>query len=201
MTLPSPLSGLVLSGGYSRRMQADKAGLLVHGETQLGRVVRLLREVCGNTFVSVRADQRDDPLRRQYPQIVDTLENAGPAAGILAALTRHPDHAWLVVAVDLPRMTADTLRHLVRSRDPAAMATAYRSSSDGLPEPLCAIWEPSSLAPLSAFISTGRQCPRKFLLNLPARIIDLEQSDALTNMNTPEDYAATNLSVASGVPA
>jgi molybdopterin-guanine dinucleotide biosynthesis protein A len=171
-------------------MQRDKATLPIGNQTQLERAMRLVMSAVGDAYVSVRADQADDPARARWPAIVDRLADIGPAAGILAALESRPDHAWLVVAVDLPLLDEATLGHLIAARAPAACATAYRSVHDGLPEPLCAIWEPMSREPLAAFIAGGRQCPRKFLLTHDARLIDPINRDALENVNTPEEYAA-----------
>jgi molybdenum cofactor guanylyltransferase len=139
-------------------------------------------------YVSVRADQSTDPLRARFPQILDTHENLGPIAGLLAAQARQPEAAWLVLACDLPLLDELTLAHLVRSRAPERVATAYRSSHDGLPEPLCAIWEPRSAAPLAAYVAGGRQCPRRFLLGADTSLIDEPNPGALDNINTPEEY-------------
>ena len=58
----------------------------------------------------------------------------GPIAGIAAAQARwRPGAAWLVLACDLPNLDAHTLAHLLAHRDPARIATAYRSSRDALP--------------------------------------------------------------------
>ena len=190
MAVDPPLAGLVLAGGRSTRMQRDKATLDFGGETQLARAVRLVRMHAADTFVSVRADQRDDAERARWPQIVDRLADVGPAAGILAALETRPDHAWLVVAVDLPLLDAGTLARLVALRDASAPATAYRSAVDGLPEPLCAIWEPGGRASFAAFVDAGRNCPRKFLLSRAAKLIDLMAPEALVNVNTPADLEA-----------
>lgn len=193
-----PLAGLVLSGGYSKRMQRDKATLVVDGQTQLARAVAVLGEVCQDVFVSVRPDQTDDPIRRSYPQIVDQLQDIGPAAGILAAFALRPHSAWLVAAVDLPLLDKATLVQLVNERDPTKMASAFISAHDGLPEPLCAIWEPASGEPLSAFLGTGRSCPRKFLMNHPSKLIPMSASNTLANVNTPEEYAATVVALGRG---
>lgn len=190
MTTPVPLAALVLAGGRSTRMQRDKAALEFAGESQLARAVRLVSEQTAETFVSVRADQRHEPERARWPQIVDRLADRGPAAGILAALEQRPDRAWLVVAVDLPLLDAATLAQLVRSRDPAALATAYRAADSGLPEPLCAIWEPRCREPLATYLDSGRDCPRKFLLTHCATLIDLRAPEALANVNTPAEYAS-----------
>jgi molybdopterin-guanine dinucleotide biosynthesis protein A len=184
------LAGLVLAGGRSTRMQRDKATLPVGGESQLARAMRLVGNHVDQAFVSVRADQREEPERARFPQIVDRLENLGPAAGILAAFDPYPDSAWLVVACDLPLLDSHTLRHLIEHRDRARLATAYLSASDRLPEPLCAIWEPASRPLLEAFLTQGKTCPRKFLINHDVALLDLPSARALHNVNTPTEYAS-----------
>ncbi|MBB6241699.1 NTP transferase domain-containing protein [Rhodanobacter sp. MP1X3] len=181
--------GLVLSGGASRRMQHDKALIDYHGEPQLLWTYRLLASVLPRVFISVRNDQRNEPLRRELPQIVDAYEDAGPAAGILSAQALYPDVAWLVVACDLPRLDAATLQHLLQARDPKREATAFVSSHDGLPEPLCALWEPASHAKLLARVEEGRSCPRKALIQGDTQLLQPYAADALDNINTPEELA------------
>jgi len=184
----APLFGLVLTGGRSTRMRRDKAVLTYGGLPQLERAMALLTPHVQQAFVSVRADQGDDPLRARFAQIPDLQENLGPVAGVLAAQARHPEAAWLVLACDLPLLDQATLAHLVRVRAPARAATAYRSSHDGLPEPLCAIWEPRSHEPLTAYVAGGRSCPRRFLLGADTALIDQPHPQALDNVNTPEEY-------------
>jgi molybdenum cofactor guanylyltransferase len=186
--MTAPLYGLLLAGGASRRMGQDKAGLRYGGEPQLRRAWRLLCGTTARAFVSVRIDQQDDPLRVQLPQIVDTQPGVGPAAGILAAQAAHPGAAWLVLACDLPRLDAATLQRLLAARDPACEATAFCSVHDGLPEPLCAIWEPASHALLRARVASGKPCPRKALILARTHLLD-PAGAALDNINTPQDDA------------
>lgn len=189
MTAPA-LFGLVLAGGASTRMRADKAALEYRGQPQLRRAFELLSKTCAATFVSVRPDQRDDPARAGFPQIVDRQPGIGPIAGISAALLEHPKAAWLVLACDLPFLTEGTLQNLIAQRNPHRIATAYRSTHDGLPEPLCAIWEPAAREPVLARIASGKQCPRKFLINADAALLDLPERQALDNVNTREEFSA-----------
>jgi len=184
----APLYGLVLAGGRSTRMQRDKAALEYAGRSQLERAIELASPLVERLFVSVRRDQTGDPLRARFPQIIDSGEVEGPIAGIVAAQSRYPDAAWLVLACDLPLLDAPTLRHLLRSRRPERQATAYRSSHDGLPEPLCAIYEPSSREAIRTYIAGGRDCPRKFLLNSNTALLDQPAPGALDNVNTPKEY-------------
>jgi molybdenum cofactor guanylyltransferase len=186
----APLFGLVLAGGHSTRMGRDKAGLLFGGRNQLQRAAGLLEHLTARCFVSVRADQRTDPLRAQYHQIIDLPGPLGPVAGIRAAQLEHPEVAWLVVACDLPLLDAATLQHLIAHRDPARTATVFRSSRDGLPEPLCAIWEPASAGALAAYLAAGGNCPRKFLMQSDTLLLDQPHAHRLDNVNTPQDLSA-----------
>ena len=179
-------------------MQRDKAALAYHGKPQVQWAYELLSEFCAATFVSVRPDQRDEPMRAALPQIVDRQPGIGPIAGITAALAEHPKAAWLVVACDLPFITAPILRHLIANRDPQRLATAYRSNHDSLPEPLCAIWEPAAREPLLAHLAAGKQCPRKFLINSNALLLDLPDSRALDNVNTAAEFSAAAMQLQQG---
>jgi len=187
MTTPA-LFGLVLAGGASTRMRTDKAALQYHGQPHLRWAFELVSKFCAASFVSVRPDQRDDAARAGHPQIVDRQPGIGPIAGISAALLEQPKAGWLVLACDLPFLTERTLQHLIAHRDPQKIATAYRSAHDGLPEPLCAIWEPAAREPVLAYIASGKQCPRKFLINSDTALLDLPEHQALDNVNTVEEF-------------
>jgi molybdopterin-guanine dinucleotide biosynthesis protein A len=195
------LHGLVLAGGRSSRMRRDKAAIEFRsGETQIDAAMKLLEGRVAKAFVSVRVDQRDDPARSRYAHIVDRGDIEGPIAGISAAFSIYPDMAWLVLACDLPFLDAQTLDTLLLARDPSFDATAFISSHDGLPEPLCAIYEPSAREAVNAQIAAGRNCPRKFLINAHTQLLKQPNPRALDNVNTVEEYenamSALNASIA-----
>jgi molybdopterin-guanine dinucleotide biosynthesis protein A len=185
-----PLYGLVLAGGRSTRMRRDKGSLEYRpGETQISVAMKLLEGRVSRAFLSVRSEQSQEQARVSYPQIVDRGDVEGPIAGISAAQAEHPGAAWLVVACDLPFLDAATLDHLLAARAPDADATAFRSSHDGLPEPLCAIYEPRAAGKIRAHMDAGKSCPRKFLLNADTRLLDQPNPRALDNVNTLDEYA------------
>jgi molybdopterin-guanine dinucleotide biosynthesis protein A len=181
--------GLILAGGASTRMRRDKAALQYLGKTQLERAYELAGRHVDTVFVSLRADQTSDPARAHRPMIVDSVAGEGPIAGIRSALAAHPDVAWLVLACDLPFLSDAAIERLLLRRDPSATATAYKSAHDGLPEPLCAIWEPSAAKLLADYQAAGGHCPRKFLLRQGANLLELPDPRALDNVNTPEEYS------------
>ncbi len=186
--MTAPLFGLVLAGGRSARMARDKAALRYHGETQLAVAFKRLQPFVEQAFVSVRPDQRHDPLRAQFPQIVDGPQSVGPISGLIAAQSAHPEAAWLLLACDLPFLSDRTLQTLVEARAIDQDATAFRSAHDGLPEPLCAIFEPRTRERMAAYVSGGRLCPRKFLLGAATRLLDPIDPSALDNVNSTDEY-------------
>lgn len=192
----TPLYGLVLAGGRSSRMLADKAALAYDRKPQLARAFELLAPRVQQAFISVRSDQRDEGLRARYPQVVDGAAGEGPIAGIIAAQALHPEAAWLVVACDLPLLDGATLDQLLAGRDESRLATAFRSATDALPEPLCAIYEPASRAPILTHVAAGRQCPRKFLIRHDTALLDALHPRALDNANTPQDALAMRAALA-----
>jgi molybdopterin-guanine dinucleotide biosynthesis protein A len=198
MSAAAPLHGLLLAGGSSTRMQRDKATLDYHGRPQLHWAYDLLRAHCERVFVSVRPDQVADPARAALPQIVDEHDGIGPIAGIAAAQAFFPDAAWLVLACDLPFVSERTLAHLIAMRDPSQPATAFRSSSNGMPEPLCAIYEPGSRSAILESIAQGRNCPRKFLARSRVPLLELLDSSALDNVNTPQELSRATAQLETG---
>ena len=185
----APVYGLILAGGTSSRMHRDKAALEYLGRSQLDRAFELAGRHVAQVFVSVRATQTADPTRAPRPMIVDSVVGEGPIIGIRSALAARPHVAWLVLACDLPFLSDAALSQLLRERDATALATAYRSAHDGLPEPLCAIWEPAAGAALASYQQDGGRCPRKFLIRHAVPLLEPLDERALDNVNTPEEYA------------
>jgi molybdenum cofactor guanylyltransferase len=201
--MSAPLYGLLLTGGRSKRMQRDKAALEYAGQSQLERAARLLEPLVARLFVSVRPDQLQDPQRARYACIADRQPDLGPIGGLHAALHAHPQAAWLVLACDLPFLDAATLQQLIAARDPLRLATAFRSSHDGKPEPLCAVYEPHARAAIDNWIAGGERCPRGFLAQADVALLDLRAPQALDNINTAAEYreARGRLGAADVAPA
>ena len=188
--------GLVLAGGKSRRMGHDKALLVRDGQSQLSRAVELLDEHVDRVFVSTREDQSTDAERRRFERVVDRYDDMGPLAGILSAMDFNPHVNWLVMACDLPNVDTTTLATLIENFSAEHPATAYRSSTDDLPEPLCAIYRPESRRVIERFVAKGVHCPRKILINSDTRLLTQPNPTALHNVNAPEDLAGTGVSKA-----
>ena len=182
----SPIYGLVLSGGKSQRMGQDKGSLQYHGLSQREYLYKLLAGHCQKVYVSIRPEQ-ENSLETGLTFLPDSHTISGPFNGILSAMQKHPEAAWLVVACDLPLIQKTTIQKLISERDQQKLATAYALRESDLPEPLLAIWEPKAYDAAVAFTSEGKNCPRKFLLNQDIKLIRPQRDEELYNANAPED--------------
>jgi molybdopterin-guanine dinucleotide biosynthesis protein A len=179
---------LVLTGGISRRFGHDKAAFEFDGRTLLDRLAGLLQPIGEKVFVSVNPEQADELLRNKFDCIVDRIPGLGPASGILAAHEKNPGVAWLIVACDLPLLTSKAFEALMLARDHSKAATVFSSPVDGRPEPLCAIYEPDTLARFRDRVEQGgKPSPRDFLMDEALKFVELPDTDALLNINTQDD--------------
>jgi len=179
--------GLILAGGYSRRMGQDKSLLEFHGKPQIEYIYDLLQKCCGQVFLSKRADQK---TYKNIPFINDVNEFAdhGPLGGILSAMKEYPDASWIIMACDLPFVTEETIQTLLVQRDPQKTATAFISTQDALPEPLCAVWEGHAYDSILKLFNEGIHCPRKILIKSNVCLLQQTNPHWLDNVNTPQEY-------------
>ncbi len=180
------VTGILLAGGKSSRMGYDKGLVTWFGKEQRYHVADMLKPLCDEVFISCRPDQRQQ-INTCYNVLEDTFTGLGPFGAILSAFREQPDKAWLVVACDLPLLDTETFRFLTERRKTSVIATAFNSPDNEFPEPLITIWEPKSYPVLLAFLAQGYSCPRKVLINSDINLIQAPNTEALTNVNTPED--------------
>ena len=124
------------------RMGRDKALLIVGDQPLWQRQWELLAAAgASERLLSVRSDQGWLPPGAAV--VRDPVPDAGPLAGIVAALEQCSAPLLLVLAVDLPGMTAGYLQKLLGHCTSERGAVPWRRA--GRPEPLCAVY-PRALA-------------------------------------------------------
>lgn len=149
-------SAVLLAGGRSSRMGRDKA-LLMHPESGVPLVahqVATLRAAgCAEVLLSVRTGtDYAEVVGAEVARVTDDGEG-GPLPGIAAALARARCARVLVLAVDLPCMTAEALRALVAASTPECGAV-WRGAHGW--EPLCAVYPKAARAAFEAARAAGR---------------------------------------------
>jgi len=193
-----PFYGLVLAGGKSTRMQAEKSTLNYHGVNQAQFSYNLLSKTCQKVFISIREEQKDNPHFKELPQIHDRFLDLGPLGGIITAMLLHPNAAWLVLGCDMPFVDESIISTLVQERNPLKMATAFMHLPNDVPEPLCTIYEPKIRPILFQSLGLGYTFPLKALINSEIKRITPEAGYKLHNANTLQDYEKALYTIRNG---
>ncbi len=187
-------TGLVLTGGISRRMGQDKTRLVLDGQTLLQRSVDLMRRVFPHVLVSVRQCREDIPA--DVPQVLDERPDAGPLAGLCAGLA-HARTPWVfAMASDMPFLDPAVITSLAKLR--AANFQAVVPVAQGILQPLAAFYAVAALPDLRTMLDTpGKPGLRAALERLDARRVhrvEMQEGDGFSgsfdDLDTPDDLAA-----------
>lgn len=180
-----PLHALLLAGGYSTRMGMDKCLIAYHGVPQHVYLAKLLEEVTDAVFISCRPDQViDTPLTK----IIDTTNDIGPMAGLLAAFDYNPEVAWIVVACDMPLVDKAFLSELIHKRDVSKQAAYFIDPSTQKPEPLLAIFEPAIISLLKSQVEQADYSLNRLLQQCDGNAILPSDAKKLMSVNTKAEY-------------
>jgi molybdopterin-guanine dinucleotide biosynthesis protein A len=178
-------SAVLLAGGKSSRMGRDKALLELGGRPLWQHQLDTLRQLSPDQLLL------SGPSRDGIEGIADEVKDAGPLAGIAAALRQSTSSLLVVLAVDLPSMTADFLRSLLAQCE---KGRGIVPSSRERFEPLAAVY-PFSCASLAAdALRRGEFSVQDFVQRaldqryLHEREISPNEKWLFQNLNKPEDY-------------
>jgi molybdopterin-guanine dinucleotide biosynthesis protein A len=177
--------GVVLAGGAGARLGGAKAVARLAGEPLLLRPLRALGEAVGDVAVVAKRSTVLPALPPGVALWVEPDEPRHPLAGVVHALDAAAGRPVLVVAADLPLLTAGLLREL--ARHDAGGAPAVVAVAGGDLQPLCARYEPAARAALAAALPDGRVLDAVRALR-PA-LLEASDPAVLANVNTPEDLA------------
>ncbi len=188
------VAGVILAGGRSTRMGAEKALIDLAGEPVIARVIARLRPQVGRIVISANGDaRRFEPFA--LPVIADTMPrpgDEGPLAGVIAGLewaeAEEISHVVFVPG-DAPFLPEDLVSRLGTHEDTIAVA----ESETGI-EPLFSLWPTSTLENLKLLYAEGERAPRRAIGAMTHKIVPFEgdaiSADPFFNLNRPDDVAA-----------
>jgi molybdopterin-guanine dinucleotide biosynthesis protein A len=175
---------LVLAGGDSRRMGRTKAWLEV-GETTL---VRWLIERLASSFSEVVVSfAQPEQVRELLPYriVFDRKPSAGPLAGLEAGLSAAVTEVTFAVACDMPYVTRELMEMVVAASHGCDAAIPRIG---GRPEPACAAYRRSALAPITAALDAGRYKASDLAEQLDVAWLEGLDPSLFRSLNSPDDY-------------
>jgi molybdenum cofactor guanylyltransferase len=202
-------SAAILVGGQARRFGGrDKSALVVGGRTILERQLDALTSVADDVLVVRSAPHVGSGLSRSGPAkdgpqneadvatgcsrirvIDDRVADSGPLGGLDAALAAARDEALILLACDMPFVTARFLEYLLAS---AAGVDAVVPRTDRGYHPLCAVYTRACRAAVSQRLADRRLAMAGLVETVRTRVIEPEDVERfgpprrlLANVNTP----------------
>lgn len=196
----------ILAGGQARRLGGlDKSALAVGDPAAaprsiLDRQLAVLRDLTPHILIVTREDA---PAARQaggagVVTIRDRVD-AGALGGLYTALVEAPTEQILVIACDMPFVTAPFLARLATLGASREFDAVVPRDAHGR-HPLCAAYQRRTAAAIRARIDAGQLRVLDALATMAVREIGPDELAAydpdgrlLLNVNTPEDHATAQL--------
>jgi molybdopterin-guanine dinucleotide biosynthesis protein A len=126
-----------------------------------------------------------------YPALADAESNRGPLAGIVAALAASEAEWNLMLACDMPDVSAEFLERLfeMAEREGDGRDCLAPKQTAGYAEPLCAMYHRRALPQLRAALDANRLKLQEVIRDLDVLFWPAEPG-RFRNVNTPEDWVA-----------
>jgi molybdopterin-guanine dinucleotide biosynthesis protein A len=173
-------------------MGTDKAFIELEGVPVWRRQLRMMQQL-EPTEIFISGPPHDEWKHADCVIIPDAESNAGPLAGLVAALRRCTTPLLLTLAIDLPNMTSDYLRGLMNSC--AANVGALPAEADRY-EPVSAVYPTRALHIAENCLASRELSLQRFAARCIAeRLVNVkpiapDERPLFLNMNTPEDVPA-----------
>ena len=182
----------ILAGGRAQRLGGcDKSDLQIGGRSILARQVEALRPCVDRIFFVGPRPGRTIPA--PLIAVADRMAQRGPLGGLDAALAAAHDPV-LLLACDMPNVTAPWLSHLVSLLDDV---DAVVPRTERGYHPLCAVYAQSCRARVRRHLEQGQLRMLDLLGELRVRPVDSaeigrfgEAAHLLANVNTQADLDA-----------
>lgn len=181
--------GVVLAGGQGRRLRKDKCQQLIGGVPIINRVLAAVTEVVDETIL---VGDCPPPPESDLRLVPDERPGAGPLQAIHTGMKAVPTALYLVVACDMPFVTADLFQHLVAASHGFQAVVPHLVGRD---QPLCAVYARSCLPTIEQVLKEDENArvaaffPRINLRRVTeAELAALGPPELLFfNVNAPED--------------
>jgi molybdopterin-guanine dinucleotide biosynthesis protein A len=177
-------AGFVLTGGRSSRMGRDKALLPIEGSLLVERTAEVVRAAAGSVTL-IGAPGRYAQLG--FTVLPDLVDGGGPICGLLTALKATRADWNLVVACDMPRLTAGFLSDLLAAAKQLGCACLAPQTSSGV-HPLCAVYHRRSVDTVEFAIQHKSFKMHDLLKSLGAVSWPVSDASLLENVNTPLEW-------------
>ncbi|MDR0540351.1 MAG: molybdenum cofactor guanylyltransferase [Spirochaetaceae bacterium] len=180
----------IIAGGMGRRIGYDKKRLLFEGEYIINRQIETLAEIFNEIIVST-----NNPFVHEKARSVNDILGSGPLAGIYSALSASACDWLFVCACDMPFISLNYIRHLIRRAGGNFFDVCAVVRENGFIEPFNALYHKHTLPILERNLRTGEYKAQAALSAMPLIAVTPEEAayaaggerDIFYNINYEED--------------
>jgi|LakMenE01Jun11ns_1017448.scaffolds.fasta_scaffold9904166_2 molybdopterin-guanine dinucleotide biosynthesis protein A len=178
----------ILAGGKSSRMGSNKALLMLGNKCLLQHVIEAVKPLTHHIFIVTQNALFEG---FQYPLLADNFINAGPAAGIDAALQHSNATHNLILSCDMPFIDARSLQEIINASQNFDITYPIHA---GYPEMMLSVFQTACKQKWRDAIMQGERKLSELVKHFNTCEIDSHlllnnNIDLFANMNTPDDYA------------
>lgn len=182
------ITGIILAGGKSSRMGTDKGFLTLNGKLFMQHCMDALKTLVDETIiVSNNTDYDVFGLKR----IEDTIENAGPLAGLYTGLKHSKTDYNLVLSCDVPLINSKVLNKLINAIDDRSEVIQIESL--GKTMPLIALYKKHCEHKFLELLNQGERRLQYAVSQLQTKniVLNADETIFVKNINTPKELNET----------
>ena len=195
------ITGIILSGGKSKRMGVNKSLLKVESKT----IIEVVQDKISKLFKELLV-VTNEPELYQFLNLKiyeDIFPGKGPLAGIHSGLVHSKTQQNFILSCDIPLITTDMVNTIINYKKDSPITVA---KADGYIQQLCGVYDKSCLSKVEDLLEESlsdenrntqqekRGCKvLQLIKEIDAEILDAEalpfyNKDLFFNMNTMDDF-------------
>ncbi len=176
--------GVILAGGAGTRIGGSKAVVNLNGRPLISYPLEAMWRALGQVAIVAKIDT-ELPSVAGVTVWIEPDEPRHPLLGVVHALGLADGRPVLVCPLDLPFVSTGLIRRIVGAA--GGPAPAVVAARDGQTQPLLGCYQPEALRPLSAALKRSEIPVREAVAALQPMYYEVEDADALFNINSPDD--------------
>lgn len=178
------ITGFVLAGGKSLRMGSDKASVKLKNTAFLQKSIDALKPLVNNVVV---VSDKIEHSNFGVSRIEDEIKDAGPLAGLHAALMNTQTEFNIILSCDVPLITSRIPELLIENI--GNDFDVVQVESDGKTMPITALYHKRCLGKIVELLNSGERRMRFAVKTLKTKTITLNKSlsKQVTNVNTKKE--------------
>ena len=187
MNTKRKLTGIILSGGKSTRMNTEKGLCIFKGKPMIEHIIDVLKPICSEILISANNEQYD---YLGYKTIADRYSGIGPISGIYSGLEASQTDNNMILSCDMPLVSVDMIRYIYDNRDDFDIVIPERNNYY---EPLCAYYHRRILSNIEIAIQNKSYKLIKLIKSLNYKPLKIDSRHSFfhpmlfENINSPND--------------